>query len=287
VTDYAIDAASPRLYQELELRLHVDRQADGTMTRFALPILMLLILAGLTFWAGFDTRVETTMTILLSVSALYVVIIGNIPQLGYLTTFDTWIFTMFVTLVVCVCGHQMVLVILRKGDTWPMRTAMTRVIEMMGRVILIPFTILIYWVTFVRDPTFVMNFVVYGTLSVATAALFTRELGGCRKAMRIATKLVKAKIDTGEDLRLSKMELTLFNFFALGTFNNTTKPYRSRKKRRARAKLEFEMREKNNSTGTGDSSSQQPDAVENVLHGKTTFCDVAVDELADSDDDSD
>lgn len=40
---------------------------------------------GLTFWANVDSRIDTTMTILLSVSALYVVILSNIPLLGYLT----------------------------------------------------------------------------------------------------------------------------------------------------------------------------------------------------------
>jgi hypothetical protein len=39
----------------------------------------------LTFWANLDDRINMTMTILLSVSALYVVILGNIPLLGYLT----------------------------------------------------------------------------------------------------------------------------------------------------------------------------------------------------------
>ena len=45
--------------------------------RYALPILILLILCAATFWADAETRIDTTMTILLSVSALYVVIIDG------------------------------------------------------------------------------------------------------------------------------------------------------------------------------------------------------------------
>ena len=46
--------------------------------RYALPILILLLLSAATFWADANSRIDTTMTILLSVSALYVVIIeGN------------------------------------------------------------------------------------------------------------------------------------------------------------------------------------------------------------------
>lgn len=50
--------------------------------RYALPILILLLLSAATFWADVETRIDTTMTILLSVSALYVVIIdGKRPYL--------------------------------------------------------------------------------------------------------------------------------------------------------------------------------------------------------------
>ena len=254
------------------------------MTRFAVPILLLLILAGLTFWANVDSRVDTAMTILLSVSALYVVIIGNIPQLGYLTIFDTWIFTMYVTLVLCVCAHQAVLVVLRKGNTWPMRTAMTRVIEMSGRVILVPFMIIIYWKTFVRDPSLEMDIACYLTVCLIFLFLLAREYGGVRKAVKIAIGQVCEKIDSEKDHRLSKFELGMFNLFAFGVLNVTTKPYRQRKKRRARAKLELEMNTKKDTFHVVTENS----TVDNALHSKKTFREAAGDEnLADSDDDSD
>lgn len=291
ISDYTTDPKSPQLYQELELVLDITRQADGMMTRFALPILMLLFLAGLTFWASFDSRVDTTMTILLSVSALYVVIIGNIPQLGYLTTFDTWIFTMFITLVVCVCAHQMVLVVQRKGNTWPMRTAMTRMIELAGRVILVPFTMIMYWQTFVVNPSSGITAGFYIGTCVIVISLFLREIGGVRKALNIAIESVSEKIDSGKDHRLSKFELGMFNFFAFGVFNRTTKPYRQRKKRRARAKLELEMK---NQDGTGRQNLQE-NIVTNEMHDfrpdatpeiETKSFREQVGNLVDSDDDS-
>lgn len=57
-------------YETNHLQIRIDRLGRGILMRFALPILILVILAGLTFWADYETRIDTTMTILLSVSAL-------------------------------------------------------------------------------------------------------------------------------------------------------------------------------------------------------------------------
>ncbi len=67
--------------------------------RLILPITLLLVLAGLTFWAQFENRVDSTVTLLLAVSALYIVILGNIPMLGYLTDVDKYVFVVSICLV--------------------------------------------------------------------------------------------------------------------------------------------------------------------------------------------
>ena len=48
--------------------------------------------AGVTFWAEPETRVDSITTLILAVSALYIVILGNIPLVGYLTDFDRFVF---------------------------------------------------------------------------------------------------------------------------------------------------------------------------------------------------
>jgi hypothetical protein len=73
--------------------LYVDRQSSGVIYRLALPIMMLLLLVGLTFWSEYSARVDSTITILLAISALYIVIFSSIPMLGYLTDFDYYIIT--------------------------------------------------------------------------------------------------------------------------------------------------------------------------------------------------
>ena len=69
----------------------MQRRSFGVVYRLALPVLLLLLLVGLTFWGDHAGRVDTTITILLATSALYIVIFSSTPMLGYLTVFDTYI----------------------------------------------------------------------------------------------------------------------------------------------------------------------------------------------------
>jgi hypothetical protein len=72
--------------------LPIERISSGIVIRLVLPITLLLILSGLTFWAPYENRVDSTVTILLAVSALYIVILSNIPLIGYLTKVDSFVF---------------------------------------------------------------------------------------------------------------------------------------------------------------------------------------------------
>ena len=72
--------------------INVNRQGGGIIVRLVLPIAFLLLLSTLTFWVLYENRVDTTITIMLSVSALYIVILGNIPLVGYLTNVDKFVF---------------------------------------------------------------------------------------------------------------------------------------------------------------------------------------------------
>lgn len=75
-------------FQNQVYHIGISRQGVGIIVRLILPIALLIYLSGLTFWAEYETRVDTTSTLLFSVSALYVVILQNIPLLGYLTKVD-------------------------------------------------------------------------------------------------------------------------------------------------------------------------------------------------------
>lgn len=69
----------------------VSRQSLGVIIRLVFPILLFLYISGLTFWEEHKKRAATTSTLLFAISALYVVIIGNIPMLGYITFVDAYV----------------------------------------------------------------------------------------------------------------------------------------------------------------------------------------------------
>ena len=83
-------------FQTTEVNLVVRREAAGIVYRLAFPIMLLILLVGLSFWGEVSSRVDITITILLAVSALYIVIFSSIPMLGYLTVFDYYILSVSV-----------------------------------------------------------------------------------------------------------------------------------------------------------------------------------------------
>jgi hypothetical protein len=70
----------------------VERDSRGIIFRLILPLTLLILISAATFWAAAENRVETTITILLAVSALYIVILQSIPMVGYLTNVDRFVF---------------------------------------------------------------------------------------------------------------------------------------------------------------------------------------------------
>lgn len=90
---YKINFFTPGVpaFTQASVDLTIQRESSGITYRLAFPIMLLLLLVGLSFWSESGARVDTTITILLAVSALYIVIFSSIPMLAYLTRFDYYI----------------------------------------------------------------------------------------------------------------------------------------------------------------------------------------------------
>ena len=159
---YTENPTAPVEYQEISydfeyrsfsvLEFRIRRNSTGIVTRLAFPIFLLIFLAGLIFWAKFDDRLDFTVTILLAVSSLYIVIFQTIPMIGYLTTLDRYITQMFTTLFICAGVHQFILR-LKQNDsdvTWPLRKFYIRLLEAIGRVVVIPFIFVRYFTSFTQ-----------------------------------------------------------------------------------------------------------------------------------------
>ena len=77
------DPSHPWVFSTLYINLRFTRQDLGIVYRLALPVTILLLIVGFSFWANLESRVDTTMNVLLVVGALYIVIGSVIPFVGY------------------------------------------------------------------------------------------------------------------------------------------------------------------------------------------------------------
>ena len=105
------------------LTIVIARQPDGIITRLAMPMLLLTVLAAMSFWAEPADRVGTTMTMLLSISALYIVVFANVPMIGYLTRFDKFVVLLFGILFMCCNLHSIAIRFMKDGkyEKYPLR----------------------------------------------------------------------------------------------------------------------------------------------------------------------
>ena len=161
------------------------------------------------------------------------VILGSIPQVGYLTDFDTWIFNMFLMLAMCVFAHQLVVNSFRKVEQWPFRAVVIRLIEMTGRVVIIPLSLYMFKTTFSGDETELFHEPFLRIpVTIGFFLLLVREAFGVRKVIKIGMEAIEEKVANGK--RNSWWELFVLNLVIFRVFDLTTEPYKAKLKRMKR-----------------------------------------------------
>lgn len=171
--------------------------------------------------------------------AQYVVILDSIPQVGYLTDFDKWIFGNFVMLSLCVFCHQIVVNSTRKVEKWPFRAVIIRLIELTGRIVVIPLSVSFFTQTFNDDDLHDEFEIMLYIFLVVFSLVLIRELFGVRKSISLAMICITNKIDLGE-LPCSWVELWAINLYYFRVIDFTTVPYEAKMKRAKRAQAEME-----------------------------------------------
>lgn len=197
----------------------VSRQPSGLVMRLGLPILLLVLLAAFIFWAEPETRPDSSVTLLLAVSALYIVVFQNIPMLGYLTTFDNFVLYMFAVIFACTAAHAFVDRVMRQGESWPLRHVIVRAIEALGRVFIVPISLALYFLLFDNVYT---PFVIYSAV-VSSVLWFIfvgfREFHGLRAAYRKSLTNILEKVDNMNDISLT--ETIIFNLYFYRAFKTS------------------------------------------------------------------
>lgn len=206
-----------RTYAIVSMRF--TRQSTGVITRLALPMFLLVLLGALAFWARLEDRVNSTVTMLLAISALYIVVIQNIPPIGYLTKFDTFVVTMFALLFSCCILHLFIIRISNEEKThkWPLRKFYVRLLEFAGRISIIPIMSSVYAYIFLSKNRIqlVIVSVLIGTFALC---VFIREFFSTKKALKVTIQEIDEKYS--EVLILSNMETILFNLYNYNKFSS-------------------------------------------------------------------
>ena len=156
----------------------------------------------------------------------------GIPQVGYLTTFDSWIFTMYTVLAVFVVLHQLVIVLERKTTSVPLRGAAIRLIEFMGRLFAVPMSCIYYMVTFM-NPSIAVYVVYISIIAGFMTFIGLRDFGGVKKSFVEASNSIQDKLD--EHKKTTRFELLMMNLISFKTLRTSEEPYRARLSRKARS----------------------------------------------------
>jgi hypothetical protein len=213
----------------LYVYLNIVRQSSGIIYRLAVPIMLLLVLVGLTFWSEYSGRVDTTITLLLAISALYIVIFQSIPMLGYLTDFDIYIITMFFLIVLTVILHQVSNRLQTKAARLPLRKLALRVIEIAGKVLVIPGVLISFFWTFTKVD---MGGGVRDTMTAVCVCvsvyILLREAAGFRQDVTKAMALLRTKMEDPEGRDRKVFEVLIYNLYTFGVFSTSLRHVRRR-----------------------------------------------------------
>jgi hypothetical protein len=223
---------------EVLISISISRVSLGLVTRLALPMLLLVILAGFNFWAVIDQRVNGTITLLLAISALYIVVFQNIPLLGYMTSFDKFSVAMFIILFLCSTMHQFVWSLAGK-PRWPTRDLVVRLSELVGRVSVIPiiFIIFLFFFSEAFDPSAIA--LISTSIAVFMVFVMTREVSGVNKRLKQSMVEISSKVD---DFQSSPLEIFLFNVYTYRLFSTSmAHHFRLQKKKAEELEREREL----------------------------------------------
>jgi hypothetical protein len=86
--------------------LPMRRYAWGILLRIIIPLFIIVFLAAATFWIPSpEARIAGVMSLILAISAVYIIIMGYIPLVGYETAADSYVIVMMVFLALILIFH--------------------------------------------------------------------------------------------------------------------------------------------------------------------------------------
>jgi hypothetical protein len=95
------------VYSDIQLTLPVQRYTNGIVIRLVIPIAILLLLAAATFYVeNPESRISAATGLMIAVTAIYIVILGNIPFVNEATRMDQYVLVMLALLAGIIAVHM-------------------------------------------------------------------------------------------------------------------------------------------------------------------------------------
>ena len=209
----------------------IARKSTGVIIRLCVPILIIMVLCGFSYWSSASDRVAINVTGLLAIAAVYVGVVGAIPMVGYMTNLDCYILSMFGILFVNILCHIIVvrLNVESKDDKWPLRKLFVRILEFFGRLFMIPSIVISFIIWFYNGLS--ISLIVLLIISITTIDLivclrYGKHLSKTRMEAQAILELKKSKnVDslTYPEKQFLKMCDKLFNKFEISNANDNNK----------------------------------------------------------------
>lgn len=197
-TTFDEESGSGKLYSLQTISLHVSRDSDGVVLRFIAPVCLLSMVAGMVYWMDPSERVGTTLNLLVTVSALYIVIFGNIPLTGQLNRMDIYIIEMFLIIIISIGVHQISYRLSEKAASKPVRGLTVRFLEFSGRMTIIPVSIVLFFDKFPSPSVEPATVPVYTILAILFFGIGVREVEGVRKGFIVMMFQLNEKRQLGK-----------------------------------------------------------------------------------------
>lgn len=137
-----------RQFSTAFINVAFQRQALGVIIRLALPVTLLLVIVGFSFWGSVEKRVDIALMMILVVAALFIVDVGVIPFVGYLTVIDKFTVITFAYLALVVFIHFAGEVMRRRTFRFPFYLFVNDLIVFCCRLFWIPMVVATYLSSF-------------------------------------------------------------------------------------------------------------------------------------------
>ena len=128
-------------------------------------------------------------------------------------------------LVIAVFAHAITSRLMTKVDKYPLRLLVVRILEVSGKIFVIPFVLLYFLLTFTSYGTAASRDFTFLCIGCFGLLLSAREFRGLLTDIKDAMKRIRGKVDNPAVHTLTWIEIITFNLYMFGKFSRSPVHY--------------------------------------------------------------